>query len=71
MGHPHMVLTVPFTFIPDVPGIKRPAGDFGGLFRAQAEGDARALEEKGRRVLGFELGSPVETGLASLASFLS
>jgi transaldolase/glucose-6-phosphate isomerase len=62
---------LPELTIPDVPGIKRPAEDFGKLFRAQAEGDARALEEKGRRVLGFELGSPVETGLASLASFLS
>jgi transaldolase/glucose-6-phosphate isomerase len=57
--------------IPDVPGIKRPAEDFGRLFRAQAEGDAQALREKGRRILAFELAGPVETGLASLASFLS
>jgi hypothetical protein len=40
------------------------------LFRAQAAGDALALAEKGRRVLAVELASPVETGLASLSSFL-
>ena len=56
--------------IPEVKGVVRPAPDFGALFRAQARGDALALAEKGRRVLTLELSSPVETGLASLSSFL-
>jgi len=56
--------------IPIVPGITRPAADFGGLFRAQADGDALALEEKGRRVLTIEVARPVEAGLAALSSFL-
>jgi hypothetical protein len=56
--------------IPAVSGVPRPAGDFAGLFRAQADGDRLALADKGRRVLALELGSPVETGLATLSSFL-
>jgi len=56
--------------IPEVAGVKRPAPDFGALFRAQARGDALALTEKGRRVLTLELGSPVAQGLATLSSFL-
>jgi glucose-6-phosphate isomerase/transaldolase/glucose-6-phosphate isomerase len=61
---------LPDVAIPAVPGIKRPAEDLRALFRAQADGDALALAEKGRRVLAVELASPVETGLASLSSFL-
>ena len=60
---------LPEVVIPEVPGVARPAPDFGGLFRAQAKGDALALSEKGRRVLTVELSSPVETGIASLSSF--
>jgi glucose-6-phosphate isomerase len=56
--------------IPAVAGVPRPAEDFAGLFRAQADGDALALADKGRRVLRLELESPVETGLAALSSFL-
>ena len=61
---------LPEVGIPAMPGITRPAEDFGGLFRAQAKGDAMALAEKGRRVLTVELASPVESGIASLSSFL-
>ena len=61
---------LPELAIPEVPGVARPAPDFGGLFQAQARGDALALAEKGRRILTFELSSPVQTGLASLSSFL-
>jgi glucose-6-phosphate isomerase len=61
---------LPELAIPEVPGVARPAPEFGSLFRAQARGDALALAEKGRRVLTFELSSPVQTGLASLSSFL-
>ena len=61
---------LPEVGIPEVPGVTRPAPDLGGLFRAQAKGDALALSEKGRRVLTVELSSPVETGIASLSSFL-
>jgi len=56
--------------IPAVPGVPRPAEDFGRLFRAQADGDALALADKGRRLLHLELENPVETGLAALSSFL-
>jgi glucose-6-phosphate isomerase len=56
--------------IPDVPGVARPAADFATLFRAQARGDGLALEEKGRRVLTIELGSPLEASLGKLASLL-
>jgi glucose-6-phosphate isomerase len=56
--------------IPAVSGVPRPAEDFAGLFRAQADGDALALADKGRRILRLELESPVETGLATLSSFL-
>lgn len=56
--------------VPEVAGVARPAADFGALFRAQAQGDALTLAGKGRRVLGLELSSPVETGIASLLSFL-
>ncbi len=62
---------LPEVRIPAVPAIPRPAGDLGGLFRAQAEGDALALAEKGRRVLEIELSRPLETGFASLSSFLA
>jgi glucose-6-phosphate isomerase len=61
---------LPELAIPAVPGIVRPAPDFGTLFAAQAGGDALALAEKGRRVLAFEITGPVEPGLASLSSFL-
>lgn len=61
---------LPDLAIPEAAGVKRAAADFGTLFRAQAKGDALALEEKGRRVLTFELSSPVEAGLATLSSFL-
>ena len=61
---------LPELAIPEVPGIPRPAPEFGRLFRAQAMGDALALAGKGRRILTFELSSPVRTGLASLSSFL-
>ncbi len=57
--------------IPDVPGIARPAESFGALFRAQARGDAIALEEKGRRVLTIELEDPLEDSLGRLASLLA
>ncbi len=57
---------LPEVAIPEVPGIVRPARDFAGLFRAQAQGDAMALREKGRRVLVVELPEPVEKGLAGL-----
>lgn len=63
--------TLPKVGIPSVKGIPRPAADFGGLFRAQAEGDARALAEKGRRILAIELDGPAETALAALSSLLS
>jgi glucose-6-phosphate isomerase len=61
---------LPELAIPEVPGVVRPAPDFGALFRAQARGDALALAGKGRRILTLELSSPVQTGLASLSSFL-
>jgi glucose-6-phosphate isomerase len=61
---------LPEVAIPAIPGISRPAPDFGGLFQAQAKGDALALAEKGRRVLTVELASPAETGIASLSSLL-
>jgi glucose-6-phosphate isomerase/transaldolase/glucose-6-phosphate isomerase len=61
---------LPGLAIPETAGIKRPAADFGSLFRAQARGDALALTEKGRRVLTLELSSPVEKGIASLSAFL-
>jgi hypothetical protein len=61
---------LPKLAIPAVPGVTRPAPDFGGLFKAQARGDALALAGKGRRVLTFELSSPVRAGIASLSSFL-
>lgn len=56
--------------IPAVPGVVRPAPDFGALFAAQAGGDALALADKGRRVLEVEIAGPVEPGLAALSSFL-
>jgi glucose-6-phosphate isomerase len=56
--------------IPAVPGITRPAESFSALFMAQARGDGLALEEKGRRVLTVELGSPLEASLGKLASLL-
>ncbi|HOW84693.1 MAG TPA: hypothetical protein P5119_04975 [Candidatus Aminicenantes bacterium] len=62
---------LPATPIPAVPGIVRPAADFGALFAAQAEGDALALTEKGRRILMFEIGGPVEPALAALSSILA
>jgi len=61
---------LPEVGIPAVSGINRPAEDFGGLFRAQAKGDALALREKGRRVLTVEVASPFEAGIASLSSYL-
>ncbi|MGE5740595.1 MAG: transaldolase, partial [Candidatus Aminicenantes bacterium RBG_16_66_30] len=61
---------LPDIAIPAVSGAAPPAPDFGSLFRAQAKGDAQALAEKGRRVLTLELSHPVQTGLASLSSFL-
>ncbi len=62
---------LPLVPIPSVPGIVRPASDFGALFAAQAGGDALALTEKGRRVLALEITGPVEPALADLSSFLS
>lgn len=61
---------VPKLAIPEIDGVKRPAEDFGALFRAQAKGDALALAAKGRRVLTLDLSRPFEEGLASLSSFL-
>ncbi len=61
---------LPEVEIPAVPGIARPAADFAGLFTAQARGDGMALAEKGRRVLTIEFGSPIEAGMAKLASLL-
>jgi glucose-6-phosphate isomerase len=61
---------VPTLAIPEVAGVRRPAEDFGTLFKAQAKGDALALAAKGRRVLTLELSRPFEDGLASLSSFL-
>ncbi len=61
---------VPKLAIPEIAGVKRPAADFGTLFKAQAKGDALALAAKGRRVLTLELSRPFEEGLASLSSFL-
>jgi glucose-6-phosphate isomerase len=61
---------LPRTDIPAVPGVSRPAPDFGSLFLAQAGGDALALEEKGRRVLVLEIAGPVEPGLAALSALL-
>ena len=61
---------LPDLAIPAVPGAALTAPDFGSLFRAQAQGDALALAEKGRRVLTLELSHPIQTGLASLSSFL-
>lgn len=61
---------LPEVVIPELPGVTRPARDFGGLFRAQARGDELALEEKGRRVLSVDLVEPVEDGLAALIAAL-
>ncbi len=61
---------LPEIAIPDVPGVPRPAPDFGSLFRAQARGDTLALAEKGRRVLTIELAAPIEPGLVAVSSFL-
>ena len=61
---------LPEVGIPALSGVDRPAEDFGGLFRAQAKGDALALKEKGRRVLTVEVASPFEIGIASLSSLL-
>lgn len=62
---------LPLVPIPSVPGIVRPAADFGALFAAQAGGDALALAAKGRRLLVLEISGPVEPALADLSSFLS
>jgi glucose-6-phosphate isomerase len=61
---------LPEVVIPAVPGIARPAADFGSLFKAQARGDGMALAEKGRRVLTLELSGPVEAGLEELSSLV-
>jgi glucose-6-phosphate isomerase len=61
---------LPEVGIPAVKGIARPAKGFKALFEAQAEGDARALAEKGRRILTIELAGPAEEALASLSSVL-
>ena len=68
-----MMLTasgLPEVFIPAVPGVVRPAPDFGALFAAQAGGDALALADKGRRLLEVEIAGPAEPGLAALSSLL-
>ena len=43
---------------------------FGTLIRAQADGDRRALEQRGRRVMRVNLGSDVPGGLARLRGAL-
>jgi transaldolase / glucose-6-phosphate isomerase len=43
---------------------------FGQLIRAQAEGDALALAQRGRRLLRIDLGAQAEEGLATLAAAL-
>ncbi|HEY6359334.1 MAG TPA: hypothetical protein VIX35_13925, partial [Vicinamibacterales bacterium] len=40
--------------------------DFGTLVAAQAAGDYQSLLQHGRRVLPIDLGSDIETGLATL-----
>ena len=62
---------LPEVGIPSVPGIPRPAADFGGLFLAQARGDGMALAEKGRRVLTVELAAPFSKGLDRLAALVA
>jgi transaldolase/glucose-6-phosphate isomerase len=42
--------------------------DFYTLQRAQADGDYRVLERRGRRVLRLDLGSEVDAGLEELAA---
>jgi len=56
--------------IPDEPGQQASAISFGVLKAAQAIGDRRALEQRGRRVIRFHLGSDVPGGLARLKSAL-
>lgn len=44
--------------------------DFGTLQRAQAVGDFRSLEQRGRRVLRIHLGSGIEAGLGEVVGWL-
>ncbi len=53
--------------IPDEAGSPESGITFGVLERAQALGDRRAMEEAGRRVVGFDLGENVIDGLERLA----
>ncbi|MBD3367522.1 MAG: hypothetical protein GF405_05025, partial [Candidatus Eisenbacteria bacterium] len=53
--------------IPDDPGSKSCTLSFGTLIDAQAMGDMQALEDAGRTVVRFHLGSDVEGGLRRLA----
>ncbi len=52
--------------IPDEPGSDRSALSFGVLKKAQALGDARALEQAGRPVVGFHLGKDPVAGIRRL-----
>ncbi|HEV7519383.1 MAG TPA: glucose-6-phosphate isomerase, partial [Thermoanaerobaculia bacterium] len=55
VDHPHADLPVPETDY-----------TFGKLIRAQAAGDRKALEQRGRQVLTVDLGSDAAAGLATL-----
>ena len=57
--------------IPDEPGGGHASLTFGVLKQAQAMGDRRALEEKGRRVLTLHLGSDPAAALRQLADGLA
>ncbi|HSP87583.1 MAG TPA: hypothetical protein VLN45_05585 [Ignavibacteriaceae bacterium] len=52
--------------IPDNPGEDKSSITFGVLKTAQALGDKKALQSKGRKVLQFDLGSNVLTGLKKI-----
>ena len=56
--------------IPDEPGEQASSISFGVLKAAQAIGDRRVLEQRGRRVIRFHLGRDVPGGLARLRSAL-
>ena len=44
---------------------------FGRILRAQADGDALALQRKGRRIAGVELGTDVGAGLAAIEAIVN
>ena len=57
--------------IPDDPGSPVSSMTFGALEKAQAMGDRKALEDAGRRVVRFHLGSDVIGGLNRLTESLA